>query len=184
MSYKQRKYNKFSIIDDEIHMELTQGKTTIFDTDDLFMVIGYVWFAAKLPAGRKDGKDYYRPQTNVKGQPGKMMFLSRFLMDAPKGMQVDHIDHDPLNNRKSNLRICTQAQNNSNQRKLTRNTSGYTGVVRCGKSWRAQMFYKRKWYNLGLHDTKESAARAYDKRKIELYGEFAMTNEMAGNFDV
>ena len=90
---------------------------------------------------------------------------------------VDHINGNVLDNRKCNLRVCTHAENMRNTTKRRKgNTSGYTGVSKCGKRWAASIGYRGKDIYLGTFGNKEEAARARDLKAIELHGEFASLN--------
>jgi hypothetical protein len=96
-------------------------------------------------------------------------------------METDHINHNGLDNRKTNLRICTTSQNAQNRPKDTRNISGYKGVGRCmsrgcNYEWRAEIKINGKKIHLGLFHSPEKAALAYDKAARNLFGEFALTN--------
>ena len=106
-------------------------------------------------------------------------FLHDFLMRPPDGMQVDHKDHNGLNCQRDNLRIATHSQNHGNKRKPGgKHTSKYKGVswqAASGK-WYAIICCQGKQYNLGRHDDETEAARAYDAKARELFGEFALTN--------
>jgi len=111
------------------------------------------------------------------------LHLHRLIMNTPKGMQTDHINGDPLDNRKENLRICTVAENAWNRGASKNNKSGFKGVKRCGGSWyegtikwMASINFEGKRMHLGVYDIPEEAARAYDAKAIELHGEFAQTN--------
>lgn len=113
--------------------------------------------------------------------------MHQLLVDVPKGMQIDHIDRNKLNNQKDNLRICTYKQNNCNKDKQNtrsgnRLTSKYKGV-----SYQPDRPEKQRWLarinignnkqkNLGRYPTEEEAARVYDKHAILYYGEFARIN--------
>jgi len=110
------------------------------------------------------------------------IWLSRYIMgNVPAMLDVDHIDGDKLNNRKSNLRLATRSQNLANKRCVL-SKSGLKGV-----SWDKG---KRKWaskiskdYNsihIGHFNNKFDAAIAYDKKAVELFGEFAATNKELG----
>lgn len=111
---------------------------------------------------------------------GKTEFLHRYLTQAPTGMDVDHIDGNGLNNRKSNLRVLSHGDNLRNQRQRKGNKSGYKGVnpyhLKGGTKYSAQVNYKNVSYKLGIFDTPEEAARAYDEKAKELHGEFARLN--------
>jgi len=101
-----------------------------------------------------------------------------FIMNTPKGMVIDHIDGNGLNNQKSNLRICTQKQNSRNRGKSSNNKSGYKGVSRIKSSkkipkWVAQIFVDRKNIYLGSFLTKEQAYKKYCEAAIFYHKEFA-----------
>lgn len=99
-------------------------------------------------------------------------------MAATKGEIVDHCNHDTLNNRRENLRLCTVAQNTANQRKSIRNTSGFKGVSwdRQNRQWEAKVCINGHRIFLGRFADLIEAARAYDAGAIKYFGEFAYTN--------
>lgn len=104
--------------------------------------------------------------------------MHRFIVKAPKGELVDHKDGDPLNNRRENLRIATSAENSYNKSPSKSGTSKYLGVSwdnERGK-WISQIGQYRVNYFIGRFDTEEKAARAYDKKARELFGDFANLN--------
>jgi hypothetical protein len=104
--------------------------------------------------------------------------MHRLIMNTPKGMVTDHINGNPLDNRKENLRICTAAENKQNRAAGKNNTSGFKGVSRHKRtnSWHARIGHNKKPIHIGCFEDKEEAARAYDRKAIELHGEFAQTN--------
>jgi hypothetical protein len=107
----------------------------------------------------------------------KLAYMHRVIMQTPAGMVTDHINHDTLDNRRSNLRVCTRAENSRNQSKyLGAKASAYKGVKRTTgvrrESWEARV---RKNY-LGCYATEEEAALAYDRAAEAMYGEFACLN--------
>jgi hypothetical protein len=99
------------------------------------------------------------------------MLLSRFIMSAPKGMVVDHRDGDPLNNRRSNLRVCTHAVNMQNRKGANKNNARSLRNVYYDK--RDRRYYVRviangKSFNGGRHDTVEEAANAAQQLRAEV----------------
>lgn len=97
--------------------------------------------------------------------------------DIPEGMVVDHIDCDKLNNDTSNLRVVSQSQNCYRSRRKS-NTSGFRGVSwnKRTKKWKASIERVGKQYHIGLYDDLQEAAKAYDAKALELFGEFANLN--------
>lgn len=95
-------------------------------------------------------------------------------------IKVDHKDGNGLNNQKVNLRECTQAQNGRNTRSRKNSSSKYLGVHFCKtrKKWVAQIQHDKKAYSAGLHLSEADAAIAYNKKAIELHGEFANLNRV------
>lgn len=91
---------------------------------------------------------------------------------------VDHINNDPLDNRRSNLRVASQSQNMANQRKHKDNRSGYKGVTQYAhtRRWMARVKIKNKNLYLGCFSNPADAARAYDAAAIKHFGEFACLN--------
>jgi hypothetical protein len=112
----------------------------------------------------------------------KEVALHRVMLDAPKGMVVDHINRNGLDNRRSNLRLCTHRENMQNRRANSNNLTGYKGVrlTKSGKKYIARHCQKIDGktveHYLGTYDTPEEAARAYDAKAIELFGEYANLN--------
>ena len=108
----------------------------------------------------------------------KLVRLHRVLIQPSKSELVDHIDGNPLNNRRSNLRICTSAENSRNARISKNNVSGYKGVSwakRCQK-YRASIGVDHKQIHLGLFSNPEDAAEAYNRAALLHHGEFASLN--------
>ena len=103
------------------------------------------------------------------------------------GYRADHIDGDKNNNQESNLRKCTHQENNLNRRGNYNNKAGYKGVTTCSrlkkKKYCAKIEHLGKQYNLGYYEKPEDAAKAYDRKAIELFGEFAWTNFPRSNYE-
>lgn len=104
--------------------------------------------------------------------------LHTLIMNSSNEIRVDHKDGNKLDVRKSNLRLCSHAENNRNQAKRSNNLSGYKGVSHHKKSnkWRARIGINRRYIYLGSHDTPKKAAIAYNKAAIKYHGDFARLN--------
>jgi len=107
--------------------------------------------------------------------------LHRIIMNPPDNMVIDHINGNGLDNRKSNLRITTQAKNNRNARKRKNaKTSEYKGVHFCStfNKWKAQIQINKKKISLGYHLTELEAAEAYNQGCIKFHGNYGILNEI------
>ena len=153
---------------------LTQGKYAIVDPEDYERLAGYKWFAVRYERGyyaQRAAKDSKGRQRNVR--------MHRVILGEPKGKIIDHINHNGLDNRRANLRVATRQQNTWNKRKQRGNCSsqykGVTWLKRVGK-WQARIICNGKSIFIGYFDDEEKAARAYDARAAELYGDYAALN--------
>lgn len=110
---------------------------------------------------------------------GKREGLSRVILDAPDGMFVDHINGNTLDNRRANLRVCTQAENNRNRAISRANKVGFKGVAKrqaIARPFRAVIYLNGKQIALGRYATAQVAAAAYDAAAMHYHGAFARTN--------
>ena len=146
---------------------LTRGKFALVDAGDYYRLVKFPW------AANKGGNTFYAARTHN----SKKLMMHRVIMNPPSHLFVDHIDHNGLNNCKSNLRLCTPAQNRYNLISKKGN-SKYKGVhwKRSRKKWAAAIQLNRKIYHIGHFTDEIAAARAYDERARELHGEFACLN--------
>ncbi len=91
-------------------------------------------------------------------------------------MVIDHINHNMLDNRRSNLRIVTRSMNSHNRRSVIGSTSRYKGVHQSYGKWQAAISHKDKNIHLGVFSTEAEAAKRYDEAAQVIWGAFASTN--------
>lgn len=158
--------NKFSNItqpEEYKIIPLTKGQFAKVDNEDFDKVKGINWNISKRGYVENTRK-------------GKM---HRYITNCPGNKSVDHKNHDKLDNRKSNLRICDHKENMRNtKRRKTKTSSIYKGVFFCkrDKKWNSKIQKDGKQISLGYFHSEIEAAKVYDKKAIELFGEFALTN--------
>ena len=149
------------------YIELTQGKQAIVDDEDHGSVNRFKWYAEKTK------------HTWYAGHKTKVMTtrMHRFITGAADGWQVDHINGDGLDNRRCNLRVTNFSGNQANAKKRRGCSSEYKGVYlhKATGKWIARTGGAGYCY-IGGFKTEVDAAKAYDKKAKELYGEFARTN--------
>jgi len=117
--------------------------------------------------------------TRIESRPvRRLISMSRLIMGEPEGLEVDHINQDKLDNRKENLRVCTTLENSRNKSITKSNKTGYKGVSEYPRynCYRARISIDGKDRFLGYFDEIKDAAREYDKKAKELFGEFAVLN--------
>lgn len=107
---------------------------------------------------------------------GHTTILMHRLVLRASGGEIDHIDHDKFNNQKSNLRFCTHSQNHANM--MGFRSTGFKGVSwsKTHGLWQSQITVQGKNHHLGFFGAPEEAARVYDEKAREFFGEFARTN--------
>lgn len=104
--------------------------------------------------------------------------LHRLIVGARTGQCVDHINGDTLDNRRSNLRLCTTTENNRNVRHygLSSQFKGVQRLANCIDRWRAHIQVDGRLIHLGCFPSAAEAARAYDEAALKYFGEFARLN--------
>lgn len=156
---------------------LTQGKFALVDDDDFQLLNQFEWQALK---GRHT---YYavRQEWIIGGNRSNTIYMHREILKiTDRSLFVDHGDGNGLNNQKYNIRSCTDTQNKFNMRHRVGGTSKFRGVCfdKRVKKWRARANKEKTVFELGFFSTQEEAARAYNSKAIELYGEFANLNQV------
>lgn len=153
-------------------IKLSQGKAALVDDEDFEYLNQWQWYA------HNHKHTFYarRHQLKIEGDK-KIIYLHRFIMNATDKSEIDHIDHNGLNCQKSNLRFCTRSKNQMNRSLSPNHSSKYKGVTwfKRDNKWRAYIKIGRQ-IHLGYFDNEIDAAKEYDKKAIELFGEFANIN--------
>jgi len=147
---------------------LTRGKFAVVDAEDYYRLIRYRWHAVF------NSKTFYAARIKA----GKTIKMHREITGAPGHLVVDHIDRDGLNNCRGNLRVCSAVQNFRNTGSTAGASSKYKGVHWHKKKnkWAAAIQYNKKVYHLGYFEDQVDAAKAYDIKAGEYFGEFAYLN--------
>ena len=152
-------------------IELSQGMFAFVDDDDYDYLNQYNWCF---------NKGYATRNVKVSGKQ-KTQNMHRLVTNCPDGLFVDHINHDKLDNQKSNLRVCSRSENNQNQQKRTiAKSSRFKGVyfAKHANKWMAYIRFNYKLKNLGYFTNEIDAAIAYNNAAIEMFGEFALINDV------
>jgi hypothetical protein len=149
-----------------IKISLTQGKFALIDDEDAIRVLIYNWFA-------DEGDSTFYAISVINGKRVKM---HRFILNliSPK-IKIDHINHDGLDNQKHNLRICSQQQNNWNQKSKKLKMKGVIFHKRL-KRFQAAIRVNGEAIHLGTFDSEETAAKTYDSAAKQYFCEFACLN--------
>lgn len=152
-------------------IKLTQGKVAIVDDADFEWLSQWKWHFHHSGYAARTGS---RPVQRT-------IHMHREVNQTPDGLSTDHINGNKLDNRRENLRSCTRAENNRNIGKLANNKSGYKGVhwLKRGRRWQAQTTVAGKRVHLGVFDSAQEAAVAYDAFVLQEHGKFARPNSVA-----
>ena len=157
-----KKYNKYDLTGEYGIGYFQDGERFFFDKEDFLKIKDYWWIKTK------DGYTYHY---------AKKMTMHRLVTNCPKGLEVDHINHNTSDNRKCNLRICTHQENMMNQTHRRKNKQLFTGVYYTPKTNRYIVTITKngdKKY-LGSYKDKDEAIRIRKQAEKDMFGEF--TNE-------
>ncbi len=146
------------------------GRVAVVDESDFDFLNQWHWWI--------DGK-YAVRIVKKSGQKPKRFYMHRVILNTPDGMETDHINGDKLDNRKSNLRICTRLENCHNRKKYRNGIkSKFKGVSVFKGTGRFCAYLRNcgKKIHLGYFDSEDDAARAYNEHAKRMFGEFARLN--------
>lgn len=157
---------------------LTKGYVALVDDADFDALIIYKWNVGRMKA--KDGREVIYARRTTPRPLQNMVYMHRQILGLDKQrIRVDHRDTDGLNNQRYNLRVATPTQNLGNSRKRLKPTSSkYKGVSwnKRDRGWDVRLSANKKQVCLGIFADEVEAARAYDAKARELFGEFALLN--------
>lgn len=141
---------------------LSKGKFAKVDNEDFEVISKYNWCVSN----------------NSYAYNHNLGFMHRYIMKTPSGFDTDHINHNGFDNRKSNLRVCLTVENCRNQRPRSGKKSKFKGVFysKTMNKWESSIKFESDKIKLGYFEYETHAARAYDKKAKELFGEFAYLN--------
>lgn len=151
---------------------LSRGLHAVVSAEDYELVSSFVWHAKPV---KKASEGYYASSK----LRGKTIYMHRLILGAANGEMVDHKDGNGLNNVRTNLRLSNGSQNNAN-RSRTLNKSGFRGVCKhlrnLAAPYRAIIKFKGGRWAGPYRANAVQAAIDYDRKAIELWGEFARPN--------
>ena len=156
-------------------IELTQGKVALVDDADYDWLNQWKWCAHKTKKGFYAVRGF-----RLKKNKRSLISMHRQILGLKRGdkRQGDHINHNKLDNRRNNIRICTQSQNNMNQKPGRNLTSPFKGITwsKLYRRWIAHLTINKETKSLGYFIQEKDAARAYDEAAKKYFGDFAHLN--------
>jgi len=147
-------------------IKLTQGKFALVDDEDFEWLNQWKWYAG---AGGRCA---------VREEKERTVYMHRLIISCPDNKQTDHINGNTFDNRKINLRACTNKENCRNKGIGIMNKSGYKGVRWHKNNWYAQIKVNQKCIHLGVFSSLNEAILSYNKATIEFFGVFARPNKI------
>ena len=152
---------------------LLRGGVSLVDIADYEAVSAFPW--------RLNSKGYVM-YSYVEDGKRHEVYLHRLIMKPIRGQVVDHLDHDKLNNRRSNLRCCTVQENLRNRRRFSNNECGFKGVTAWRGKWLARIYVDDQAIRLGVYDDLKTAGQVYDyaaKILFQVFAEFNLPDQPA-----
>ena len=155
-----------------LEISLTQKQMALIDDEDFVYISPYKWHV-----NRSHNKNVFYAASTIRRRDGKqtLLLMHRLIMNAKIGEIVDHINHDTLNNQKSNLRICTNSENRKNSNTRCDSVSGIKGIYwdKRRNKWQSHIKINGKHKHLGFFERQEDAYAVYCEAVKNLHGEFA-----------
>lgn len=186
MSEKMRKSNKYEFIDNVgICYASNNNKKILFDIEDYNLISQYTWMVNSDNNGYQWVRAHNIPKDyNLHNFTSKTIAMSRLIMLNGRedcndlSINIDHINNNPCDNRKCNLRLATRSTNEMNKRIRINNASGVTGVTwgKCINKWIAQITVNSKTFYLGSFVSKEDAIKARKEAEEKYFGEYSYDN--------
>lgn len=151
-----------------MEIELTKGKKTLIDTSDYDLVSKRKWYFDRYYAATN------APMSLVRKGVKRKIYLHRFLLNAREGEEVDHINHDGLDNRRENLRVCSHQENMMNSNRKANGALGARGIeMNSTGKFRARINKDGKSIHLGVFETIEEAKIVRNEATKKYHKEFA-----------
>lgn len=155
---------------------LTQGKVALVDDEDYIWLSQWKWYAAE-----HHSENFYAMR-NSPWKDGKhfQISMSREILKLEQKdiRQADHKNHNTLDNRRKNLRVCSSQENRRNQKPILSTISGLKGVTwhNLKEKWQARIGIRGERKSLGYFASKKDAGLAYDEGAKKYFGEYAYLN--------
>lgn len=166
---KNKKYNTYDLSGDYGIGYTLNGEEFWFDLEDYDLIKNYCWFI--------DDKGYVVTNDS---KTRKIIRFHRLILPVKHNEQIDHIKHIKYDNRKSELRIVTNAQNSMNRIRQPNNTSGITGVYwnNSKQRWCAEIMLDKKKIYIGVYEEFDDAVKARKEAENKYFGEYSYDNSM------
>ncbi len=163
-----KKYNTYDLSGEYGIGYTSKGEEFYFDIEDYDRIKDYCWYLHR---------GYV---ISVEAQTNKEIYFHRLILPYMSNRVIDHINHQTNDNRKNNLRIVTQSENQMNKKKQSNNTSGVTGVYYDNKynRWYSVINYNKNVLHLGHYNKFDDAVKARKEAEEKYFGEYSYDNSM------